>query len=113
MDSQPHVTLASYILCHYIACYTTSSHCLRACIVHVGGAQCMQLAKLMRMRGRWPSSAGLAVPDPRSVRKPEMADQLRLRGTLKGHGDWVTQIATTPSVSDMILSASRGTGLSV
>ena len=37
-----------------------------------------------------------------------MADQLRLRGTLKGHGGWVTQIATTPSVPDMILSASRG-----
>ena len=38
-----------------------------------------------------------------------MSDQLRLRGTLKGHGGWVTQIATTPSVPDMILSASRGT----
>jgi len=36
-----------------------------------------------------------------------MSDQLRLRGTLKGHGGWVTQIATTPSVPDMILSASR------
>ena len=38
-----------------------------------------------------------------------MAEQLRLRGTLKGHGGWVTQIATTPAVPDMILSASRGT----
>ena len=37
-----------------------------------------------------------------------MAEQLRLRGTLTGHGGWVTQIATTPAVPDMILSASRG-----
>lgn len=36
-----------------------------------------------------------------------MTEQLRLRGTLKGHGGWVTQIATTPAVPDMILSASR------
>lgn len=38
-----------------------------------------------------------------------MSEQLRLRSTLKGHGGWVTQIATTPAVPDMILSASRGT----
>ena len=37
-----------------------------------------------------------------------MTELLRLRGTLKGHGGWVTQIATTPAVPDMILSASRG-----
>ncbi len=37
-----------------------------------------------------------------------MSEQLRLRGTLKGHSGWVTQIATTPAVPDMILSASRG-----
>ncbi len=37
-----------------------------------------------------------------------MTEQLRPRGTLKGHGGWVTQIATTPAVPDMILSASRG-----
>ena len=42
------------------------------------------------------------------TRSERMSDQLRLRGTLKGHGGWVTQIATTPSVPDMILSASRG-----
>lgn len=36
-----------------------------------------------------------------------MSEQLRLRSTLKGHGGWVTQIATTPAVPDMILSASR------
>jgi len=30
-----------------------------------------------------------------------------LRGTLKGHGGWVTAIATTPVFPDMILSASR------
>ncbi|XP_041485786.1 guanine nucleotide-binding protein subunit beta-2-like 1 [Lytechinus variegatus] len=34
-------------------------------------------------------------------------EQLRLQGTLKGHNGWVTQIATTPSVPDMILSSSR------
>lgn len=37
-----------------------------------------------------------------------MTEQLRLRGTLKGHGGWVTQIATTPAIPDMILSSSRG-----
>lgn len=33
---------------------------------------------------------------------------MRLRGTLKGHSGWVTQIATTAANPDMILSASRG-----
>jgi guanine nucleotide-binding protein subunit beta-2-like 1 protein len=32
---------------------------------------------------------------------------MELRGTLVGHGGWVTQIATTPEVPDRILSASR------
>jgi len=36
-----------------------------------------------------------------------MAEQLSLRGTLKGHGGWVTQIATNPSNPDTILSSSR------
>ena len=36
-----------------------------------------------------------------------MAEQLTLRGTLKGHNGWVTQIATTPMFPDMILSSSR------
>jgi len=36
-----------------------------------------------------------------------MAEQLKLKSTLMGHGGWVTQIATTPEVPDMILSASR------
>jgi len=36
-----------------------------------------------------------------------MTEQMTLRGTLQGHGDWVTQIATTPQYPDMILSASR------
>ena len=40
--------------------------------------------------------------------KTFMGEQLKLRGTLRGHGGWVTQIATTPAVPDMILSASRG-----
>lgn len=36
------------------------------------------------------------------------AEHMELRGTLVGHGGWVTQIATTQEVPDMILSASRG-----
>lgn len=39
-----------------------------------------------------------------------MTEQMTLRGTLKGHNGWVTQIATTPQFPDMILSASRGEG---
>jgi len=35
-------------------------------------------------------------------------EQLTLRGTLKGHNGWVTQIATTPQDPNQILSASRG-----
>lgn len=34
-------------------------------------------------------------------------EQLTLRGTLKGHNGWVTQIATTPQDHNQILSASR------
>ncbi|KAH6597274.1 hypothetical protein BASA50_004625 [Batrachochytrium salamandrivorans] len=36
-----------------------------------------------------------------------MADTLVLRGTLKGHSNWVTAIATSPESPDTILSASR------
>ncbi|CAG2197523.1 RACK1 [Mytilus edulis] len=36
-----------------------------------------------------------------------MAEQMTLRGTLQGHGGWVTQIATTPQYPDMVLSSSR------
>ncbi|XJO75226.1 hypothetical protein BDV3_005936 [Batrachochytrium dendrobatidis] len=36
-----------------------------------------------------------------------MADTLVLRGTLKGHTNWVTAIATSPESPDTILSASR------
>uniref|UniRef100_A0A669BPB1 Small ribosomal subunit protein RACK1 n=2 Tax=Oreochromis TaxID=8139 RepID=A0A669BPB1_ORENI len=36
-----------------------------------------------------------------------MTEQMTVRGTLKGHSGWVTQIATTPQYPDMILSASR------
>jgi guanine nucleotide-binding protein subunit beta-2-like 1 protein len=36
-----------------------------------------------------------------------MGEQLTLRGTLVGHGGWVTAIATTPEDPNMILSASR------
>jgi guanine nucleotide-binding protein subunit beta-2-like 1 protein len=35
------------------------------------------------------------------------ADHLTLKGELKGHGGWVTAIATTGEVPDMVLSASR------
>merc|ERR1719230_781184 len=34
-------------------------------------------------------------------------DHLQLRGELKGHGGWVTAIATTSEAPDMVLSASR------
>ncbi|ORX54033.1 guanine nucleotide-binding protein subunit beta-2-like 1 [Hesseltinella vesiculosa] len=34
-------------------------------------------------------------------------DTLTLRGTLEGHGNWVTAIATTAEAPDMVLSASR------
>jgi len=36
-----------------------------------------------------------------------MTEQMTLRGTLKGHGGWVTQIATNPINQDNIVSASR------
>ncbi|PFX31520.1 receptor of activated protein C kinase 1-like [Stylophora pistillata] len=36
-----------------------------------------------------------------------MAEQLVLKGTLKGHNGWVTQIATNPQIPDKILSGSR------
>jgi guanine nucleotide-binding protein subunit beta-2-like 1 protein len=39
--------------------------------------------------------------------KTTMTEQMKLRGTLVGHSGWVTQIATTPEVPDVILSASR------
>ncbi|MBZ3868954.1 Guanine nucleotide-binding protein subunit beta-2-like 1 [Sciurus carolinensis] len=44
-----------------------------------------------------------ATPAPAAA----MTEQMTLRGTLKGHNGWVTQIATTPQFPDMILSASR------
>jgi len=36
-----------------------------------------------------------------------MGEQMTLKGTLKGHTGWVTQIATTPQTPDQILSCSR------
>lgn len=36
-----------------------------------------------------------------------MGETLTLRGTLTGHGGWVTAIATTPEDPNMILSSSR------
>lgn len=37
-----------------------------------------------------------------------MTEQVTLKGTLKGHTGWVTQIATSPQTPDQILSCSRG-----
>merc|ERR1712126_638455 len=45
--------------------------------------------------------------DPCTQETPTMAEQMTLRGTLKGHNGWVTQIATTPQDPNQILSASR------
>jgi len=36
-----------------------------------------------------------------------ISENLSLRGTLKGHGDWVTSLATTPEDSNLLLSSSR------
>ncbi|XP_013406202.1 receptor of activated protein C kinase 1 [Lingula anatina] len=38
-------------------------------------------------------------------------EQMTLRGTLGGHNNWVTQIATTPLFPDVVLSASRDKSL--
>lgn len=38
----------------------------------------------------------------------KMTETMQLRGTLRGHNGWVTQIATNPIHTDMILSCSRG-----
>jgi len=40
-------------------------------------------------------------------------DQLSLKGTLEGHGNWVTALATSMEVPDMLLSASRDKSLIV
>merc|ERR1712096_98100 len=40
-------------------------------------------------------------------------EQMTLRGTLVGHKGWVTKIATTPAIPEMILSASRDKSLIV
>lgn len=36
---------------------------------------------------------------------------LQLRGTLRGHNGWVTQIATNPKDENILISASRGKNL--
>ncbi|CAB9518338.1 nucleotide-binding protein subunit beta-like protein [Seminavis robusta] len=36
-----------------------------------------------------------------------ISETLALRGTLKGHGDWVTSLATTPEDPNLLLSSSR------
>jgi len=42
-----------------------------------------------------------------------MTEQMALRTTLTGHGDWVTQVATTPDFPDLLVSASRDNSLLV
>ena len=37
----------------------------------------------------------------------KMAESLSFRGTLKGHSDWVTSIATTSEDPNLVLSSSR------
>lgn len=59
-------------------------------------------ARLFELSG--PILVAAATPAPVAA----MTEQMTLRGTLKGHNGWVTQIATTPQFPDMILSASRG-----
>lgn len=54
-------------------------------------------------------SGTILVAPATSASAAAMTEQMTLRGTLKGHNGWVTQIATTPQFPDMILSASRGT----
>jgi guanine nucleotide-binding protein subunit beta-2-like 1 protein len=36
-----------------------------------------------------------------------MSESLTLRGTLKGHGDWITSLATTAEDPNILLSSSR------
>ena len=36
-----------------------------------------------------------------------ISETLALRGTLKGHNDWVTSLATTPEDPNLLLSSSR------
>jgi guanine nucleotide-binding protein subunit beta-2-like 1 protein len=36
-----------------------------------------------------------------------ISETLTLRGTLRGHGDWVTSLATTPEDPNLLLSSSR------
>ncbi|XP_067011263.1 small ribosomal subunit protein RACK1 [Anabrus simplex] len=40
-----------------------------------------------------------------------MSESLVLRGTLRGHNGWVTQVATNPKYPDMLLSSSRDRSL--
>ena len=47
------------------------------------------------------------------VRSGKMTETLQLRGTLRGHNGWVTQITTNPKYPDMILSSSRDKSLIV
>ncbi len=61
-------------------------------------------------RGQCPWS--LRNPSQSSPRRTQIMgsqqEHVILKGTLKGHNGWVTQIATTPRFPKMILSSSRG-----
>jgi hypothetical protein len=51
----------------------------------------------------------LGFSPPRSI----MSESLVYKGSLEGHGGWVTAIATSSENPDMILTASRGASLRV
>lgn len=51
---------------------------------------------------------GFTIRQNLGLKSTIMTEQLILKGTLKGHNGWVTQIATNPSDPDTILSSSRG-----
>lgn len=51
---------------------------------------------------------GFTIRQNLGLKSTIMTEQLVLKGTLKGHNGWVTQIATNPSDPDTILSSSRG-----
>ncbi|XP_075388940.1 small ribosomal subunit protein RACK1-like [Tenrec ecaudatus] len=55
----------------------------------------------------WELSGAILVTAATPAPAATLTEQMTLRGTLKGHNGWVTQIATTPQFPAMILSASR------
>merc|ERR1712178_114403 len=47
----------------------------------------------------------------RVFKKKMSTEQMTLRGTLEGHGGWVTQVTTNPKFPDLLLSSSRDKSL--